>query len=124
MFDAINWAKINTPAEWVMIMGLIGVISWAVWAWIKRGRVQNNESLDAKTIKTLTDNNSALEERVKIVESETKQCRNDHSKSQEDIARLQGELRAYKELVLIPADFLKELQRNQVEIIKLLKGNK
>lgn len=124
MFDFIDWSKLNTPAEWTLLVIGAGVVAFMVWAYLNRKKIQNNESLDAKTIETYEKNNAALEERVKIVEQETKDCEANHAKSQKDIAALQGEIKAYKELVLIPADFIKELQRNQKEIIKLLKGKK
>mgnify|MGYP003344441273 CR=1 FL=1 len=76
------------------------------------------------TIKTYKESNEALKERLEIVAEETKTCHDQHKESLQFINQLRGELNAYKELSLIPKDFIKELQRNQKEIIKLIKGTK
>ena len=122
-FDAItiNWGRINSPGEWLVLITAISVLIGSFYIWKNRKRIDTNGVINDKTIKTLTDNNSALEERVKIVEAETKECHNQHAESLKLIHTLQGEIKAYKDLALVPKDFLKELQRNQTEIIKLLK---
>ncbi len=73
------------------------------------------------TIKTYKESNEALKERIEIIAEETQHCHNQHKESLQLINTLRGELNAYKELSLIPKDFVKELQRNQKEIIKLIK---
>lgn len=119
----IHVDKINTPQEWAGLVFIIVIIAGVVWYLISRNRDEANARLDTKTITAYQNNNKALEERIKLVEDETKDCQAKHSESLELIHNLQGELKAYKDLALIPKDFIKEMQRNQLEIIKLLKKN-
>lgn len=44
------------------------------------------------TIKTLKENNAALKERVNILETETKDCKEGHEKSQEQIQELKDKI--------------------------------
>ena len=76
------------------------------------------------TIKTYKESNEALKQRLELVASDTKDCHEQHKESLKLINQLRGELNAYKELSLIPKDFVRELQRNQKEIIKLIKESK
>lgn len=119
----IHVDKINTPQEWAGLIFIIIIVAGAVWYLINRNKNEANAKLDSKTIETYQRSNAALEERIKLIEDETKDCRAKHNESLELIHNLQGELKAYKDLALIPKDFIKEMQRNQLEIIKLLKKN-
>ena len=119
MFDFlnINWDKLNSPVEWATLLVVLSGAGMAVWYIFNRKKSDAVEKLDQRTI-------VSYKERLEIVEKETKDCHEQHAESLKQISELRGELKAYKELVLIPADFLKELQRNQREIIKLLKKKK
>lgn len=55
-----------------------------------------------ETIKVLKENNSALNERIVVLESETKQ-------NDKRLVELQAELTAYKELTLVPKELITEL---------------
>lgn len=74
------------------------------------------------TIRTLTENNSALKERVVILEDETKACLDNHKENEKKIAALQAELTAYKELSLVPKDLVAELIAYDKQILKELKS--
>lgn len=73
------------------------------------------------TIRTLNENNSALKERVVILEDETKTCLASHKDNEKKIAALQAELTAYKELSLVPKDLVAELITYDKQILKELK---
>jgi membrane protein insertase Oxa1/YidC/SpoIIIJ len=100
---------------------LVGLDSLVVYLTILFLLFVVKKVVNYQTIKAYKENTQALEERVKIVEQETSHCQEQHAENLTKITHMEGELKAYKELVLIPADFLKELQRNQLEIIKLIK---
>lgn len=76
------------------------------------------------TIQVLEKNNNALQERVIILESETKECLANHSENEKKLHALQAELTAYKELTLVPKDLVAQLLTKDEEIINLLKGLK
>lgn len=73
------------------------------------------------TIKVLNENNTALKDRVAILEDETKACLENHKENEKNITALQAELTAYKELTLVPKDLIAQLLTKDDEIIKLLK---
>lgn len=116
MFDFlnINWEKLNSPVELATLVVIVSAVGVAIWYTLNRKKSDAIEKLDQRTI-------LSYKERLEVVEKETKDCHEQHADSIKQISELRGELKAYKALVLIPADFLKELQRNQMEIIKLLK---
>ena len=122
MFDflTINWDKLNSAPEIGTLLVGLAAASVVVYYFFDSKKQKENRKLDDQTIKAYKENTQALEERVKIVEQETSNCQEQHAENLAKITRMEGELKAYKELVLIPKDFLKELQRNQTEIIKLL----
>lgn len=115
-FLIVNWNKLDSLPEIIMLIGGMAAIGLAVYYIFTRDKN-----------KIVGENNKATiesyKERLEVVEAETKSCHEQHAQNLEKINTMQGELKAYKELVLIPKDFIKELQRNQKEIIKLLKGN-
>lgn len=73
------------------------------------------------TISTLKENNSALQERVVLLEEETKSCLENHQENEKKLTSLQAELTAYKELTLVPKDLVSQLLAKDEEIIALLK---
>lgn len=119
MFDFINinWDKLNSPTELGAFILIIITIGTAVWYILSKRKADAVEKLDQRTI-------LSYKERLEVVEKETQDCHNQHAESLKMIHTLQGELNTYKELVLIPKNFIKELQRNQTEIIKLIKEKK
>lgn len=72
------------------------------------------------TIKTLKENNSALQERVVILEKETKACLHNHQENEKKLSHLQAELTAYKELTLVPKDLVTQLLAKDDQIISML----
>lgn len=74
------------------------------------------------TIQVLKENNSALQERVVILEEETKTCLASHQQNEKKIDKLQAELTAYKELSLVPKDLVAELIAYDKQILKELKS--
>lgn len=107
--------KIDSLGEFAMFFTLAVAIVGAVWYISSKKRADAVEKLDERTI-------LSYKERLLIVEKETKQCHEQHEETKQMVRHLQGQLDAYSKMVLIPADFIKEIQRNQKEIIKLLKG--
>lgn len=80
------------------------------------------------TIKVLNENNTALKDRVAILEDEVvanrekvDQCESKHVENEKKITAFQAELKAYKELTLVPKDLIAQLLTKDDEIIKLLK---
>lgn len=80
------------------------------------------------TIKVLNENNTALKDRVAILEDEVvanrekvDQCEGKHVENEKKITAFQAELKAYKELTLVPKDIIAQLLTKDDEIIKLLK---
>lgn len=65
------------------------------------------------TIQVLKENNSALQERVDILEHY-------HKENEHQISKLQGELNAYKELVLVPETLIEQLLEKDNQIIDIL----
>ena len=123
MFDflTINWDKLNSAPEIGTLLFGLAAAGVVVYYFFDNKKQKENRKIDGQTIKAYKENTQALEERVKIVEQETSHCQEQHAENLTKITHMEGELKAYKELVLIPADFLKELQRNQLDIIKLIK---
>lgn len=76
------------------------------------------------TIRTLNENNSALKERVVILEDETKTCLASHKENEKKIAALQAELTAYKELSLVPKELITELISYDKAILDKLERKK
>lgn len=74
------------------------------------------------TINVLKENNNALQERVIILEEETKTCLTSHRQNEKKIDKLQAELTAYKELSLVPKDLVAELISYDKQILKELKN--
>lgn len=115
-FLTVQWSKLDSLPEFIMLIGGIAAIGLAIYYIFTRDKN-----------KVVSENNKATiesyKERLEIVELETKTCHEQHAESLKLIHGLQGELKAYKDLALIPKDFIKEIQRNQLEIIKLLKTN-
>lgn len=62
-----------------------------------------------ETINLLKENNSALNERIIVLESETKECLTNHQQNEKKLVELQAELTAYKELTLVPKELITEL---------------
>lgn len=114
-FLIINWNKIDTLPELLLLVTASAGIAIAVYYLF----VRNKDSLTRENDKATIE---SYKERLEVVELETKDCHQQHAESLRLIHGLQGEIKAYKDLALIPKDFVKELQRNQKEIIKLLKG--
>lgn len=73
------------------------------------------------TINVLKENNSALQERVVLLEEETKSCLENHLENEKKLHALQAELTAYKELTLVPTELVTQLLAKDEEIITLLK---
>jgi len=80
------------------------------------------------TIKVLNENYTALKDRVAILEDEVvanrekvDQCESKHVENEKKITAFQAELKAYKELTLVPKDLIAQLLTKDDEIIKLLK---
>jgi hypothetical protein len=73
------------------------------------------------TISTLKENNLALQERVVLLEEETKSCLENHLENEKKLHALQAELTAYKELTLVPKELVTQLLAKDEEIITLLK---
>lgn len=67
------------------------------------------------TISTLKENNAALQERVDILE-------HSHKENEHQISKLQGELNAYKELVLVPETLIEQLLEKDNQIIGMLEA--
>lgn len=65
------------------------------------------------TINVLKENNAALQERVDILE-------HSHKENERQISKLQGELNAYKELVLVPETLIEQLLEKDNQIIGIL----
>ena len=122
-FLTVQWSKLDSLPEFFMLIAGVCAVGLAIWYVFNKKKTDAVEKLDERTIKSYQENNKALEDRLKIVEAETKTCHEQHGESLKLIHGLQGELKAYKDLALIPKDFIKEIQRNQLEIIKLLKTN-
>lgn len=121
-FLTVQWHKLDSLPEFFMLIVGVCAVGLAVWYVFNKKKTDAVEKLDERTIKSYQENNKALEDRLKLVETETKTCHEQHAESLKLIHGLQGEIKAYKDLALIPKDFIKELQRNQAEIIKLLKN--
>lgn len=80
------------------------------------------------TIQILKENNSALEEqsiiqakKISTLEEETKSCLSSHKENEKKLTALQAELKAYKELTLVPKELITQLLEKDNEIISLLK---
>ncbi|WP_438979895.1 hypothetical protein [Polynucleobacter sp.] len=122
-FDYLNFdlTKLNSVPEFISL-GVILLLAFGVfWAIKNRKLNEDNIELNKETIETYKENNKALADRLIIVENETKMCRSDHAQSQKDIASLQGEIKAYNDLSLIPKKLVTDLQKNQKEIISMIK---
>lgn len=74
------------------------------------------------TIRVLNENNTALKERVIILEDETKACLDNHRENEKNITALQAELTAYKELSLVPKDLVAELISYDKKILERLEA--
>jgi len=116
-FVTINWDKLSSPAEIVVFVMAVVAVGLAIWYLFNKKKADVVEKLDERTI-------VSYKERLEIVEKETQACHEQHNETKQMVKHLQGQLDAYSKMVLIPGEFLKELQRNQLEIIKLLKANK
>ena len=122
-FDYLNFdlTKLNSIPEFISL-GVILLLAFGIfWAIKNRKLNEDNIELNKETIETYKENNKALADRLIIVENETKMCRSDHAQSQKDIASLQGEIKAYNDLSLIPKKLVTDLQKNQKEIISMIK---
>lgn len=107
--------KIDSLGELAMFFTFAVAVGLAVWYIFNKKKFDAVEKLDERTI-------LSYKERLLIVEKETKTCHEQHEETKQMVRHLQGQLDAYSKMVLIPADFIKDIQRNQKEIIKLLKG--
>lgn len=125
----IQLNKLDTIPEWATLIALIVAIAGAVWYVINRDKTKANADLSNKTIAILQQNNKALSDRITIVEGETKECNErskkdrlaseeQHKESMALIHQMGGELKAYKDLTLIPKDFITELNTRMRENVE------
>jgi len=73
------------------------------------------------TIQVYKENNTALEDRLKIIEEETARCEANHKANEKKITILEAKIDAYKELTLVPQDLISQLLEKDNEILSLLK---
>lgn len=113
-FLTVQWNKLDSLPEFFMLIVGIAAIALAIYYIFTRDKNKITSENNKATIES-------YKERLEVVEVETKDCHEQHAESLKLIHGLQGELKAYKELVLVPKGYLDEITRTQLEIIKLLK---
>lgn len=137
----IHLDKIDTLPEWVSLLFFLSAIGLAFWYIFNKQKSESNQMLSDKTIEVLQKNNSALEDRITVVEAETKECNersardreasdNQHKESRAQIHLMQGKLEAYEGLTLVSKEVITDLSTsmkknvdNTAEILETLKSS-
>lgn len=137
MFDAItiDWSRINSPAEWGMLILFVGSLLGAFYIWRNRKRDQANTVLDENTIKSYQ---RALEAQRVDFQSQLDHCSAQHEDSKQEIAEvrkemkqnakerdeLRGEVNLLKEIPLIEIrDGIKSISKTNGKILDQLKNS-
>ena len=120
-FLTVQWSKLDSLPEFFMLIVGVCAVGLAVWYVFNKKKTDAVEKLDERTIKSYQDNNKALEDRVKIVEAETKDCHQQHADSLKLIHGLQGKIEILKDIPLNNIDkSLNNISISNKEILERL----
>ena len=109
-YITIQLNKLDNAMEFATLFIIIGGLVAAFYYIKNRKKDEANALLDRKTITAYKDNNTALEERLAIVEAEVKTCLEQHDKTNKIVANLKAEIKVYDNLALVPKRFLDDIE--------------
>ena len=113
-FLTVQWSKLDSLPEFIMLIGGISAIGLAIWYVFTRDRNKITGENNRATIES-------YKERLEAVELETKTCHEQHGKSLKLIHGLQGKIEILKDIPLNNIDkSLNNISISNKEILERL----